>query len=117
MDISPMGVANRLNALMGEVDAKVAELNAADREATELKNTFLRNYAIAWTQSSGSEASKRQVATRTTMGHRIAADDAACAVRCLQRELDALETRVGVGRSYGAAVRAEAQALGPWTEG
>lgn len=114
---TPIGVARRFDALTDELAAKVAELNAADRESTRLKGELIKAYSIAWQQVSGSVEAKRQVATRVTIGYRVAADDAACEVRCLQREVDLIETRVGTARSYGAAVRAEVGALGPWTEG
>lgn len=114
---TPVGVARRFDALTDELDAKVRELNTADRLATKLKGEFIKAYSIAWQQVTGSVEAKRQIATRVTIGHRVAADDAACEVRCLQREVDLIETRVGTARSYGAAVRAEVSALGAWTEG
>lgn len=114
---TPIGVARHFTALTDELAAKVAQLNDADRAATRAQVEFLKRYAIAWQQVSGSVEAKRQIATRITIAYRVEAEDAACEVRCLRRDMDLLETKVGTARSYGAAVRAELGALGPWTEG
>ena len=43
---------------------------------------------------------------------RLAADVAEAVVRHLRRRIDAVKTRIDVGRSYGAAVRAEISLAG-----
>jgi hypothetical protein len=117
MDISPRGVAQQSADLTAQLGELVRELGEADLKATRARVEFLKRYAIAWQQVSGSEQTRRQVAIRVTIGWRLEAEEATCEVRRLNREIDHLELRVGVSRSLGAAVRAEAQALGPWTEG
>lgn len=114
---SPIGVAQHFAALTGELGELVRQLNEADAVATHAKVDFIEQYAMAWQRLAGTGEAKKQAANRATIEYRRAAEDASCEVRRLSREIDLMETRIGVGRSYGAAVRAEAAALGPWTEG
>lgn len=117
MDVSPRGVAQQSAELTAQLGELVRELGDADLKATRARVEFLKRYAIAWKQVTGSVEHKRQTAIHVTIAYRLEAEEATCEVRRLNREIDYLELRVGVSRSLGAAVRAEAQALGPWTEG
>lgn len=115
---TPIAVGNLLAAIVGQIGELVLELEAADMEATRAKAEFDRAYAIAYRQASGSVESRRLIAVETTYGRRLEADEAAVRVRGLKSRIRHLETRVDVGRSYGAALRAEAAAVNtPWTEG
>ena len=116
-DLTPLGVARRFDQLTDQLDELVRELNEADRTATRARVEFIKRYSIAWQQVSGSVEAKRQTATRVTIEYRKDAEEADCEVRRLRRLVDLMELRIGVGRSIGAAVRAEVSALGAWTEG
>jgi len=55
----------------------------------------------------GSVDARKHTAVIETHTQRLAADVADAAVRHLRRRIDAVKTRIDVGRSYGAAIRAE----------
>lgn len=104
-----MAVAQHLGDLAKELDALVKEIGEADHIATVLKEEYLRAYASAWRNSAGSVESRKQTALHLTQDERMAAETADCTVRDLRRKIDALKVRIDVGRSYGAAVRAEVE--------
>lgn len=115
---TPIAVGQLLGAIVAEIGSLVDELGAADLEATRAKVDFDRAYAVAYRQASGSVESRRHTATEITHKYRLEAEEAAAAVRHLKNRIRHLETRVDVGRSYGAALRAEAAAVNtPWMEG
>lgn len=107
---------------LGEADLDLAHKRAACEKA---KTDYDRAYAIAFRQSSGSVDARKLNATEVCYGRRVAVDEArkeaeiaACRVRDLKEKIGHARDRIDVGRSYGAALRAEAQAVGsPWTEG
>lgn len=114
--LTPIEVGRLLGKLTHEIGDKLDELRDADLEATRAKVDYDRAYAVAFKQCSGSVESRRHMATEMCHGRRLAAEEAAVQVRDLKNRIRLLETRIDVGRSYGAALRAEAAAL-PWQEG
>lgn len=115
---SPLGVGRLLGKIVEEIGVLVRQLGEADWEASKAKAEYDRAYAVAYRQASGSVESRRHTATEVTHGRRLEAEEAASKVRSIKAEIRWMETRVDVGRSYGAALRAEAAAVNtPWTEG
>lgn len=114
--LTPIQVGKVLGKLTHEIGDKLDELRDADLEAARSKTEYDRAFAIAFKQCSGSEAARRHMATEMCHGRRLAAEEAACKVRDIKARIRLLETRIDVGRSYGAALRAEA-AVVPWMEG
>lgn len=115
---TPIQVGELLGAIVSEMGKLVDELAAADMEATRAKAEYDRAVAIAFRQASGSIEARRHIATETCHGRRLAADEAASRVRSLRSRIKHLEVRIDVGRSFGAALRAEAAAVNTqWTEG
>lgn len=115
---SPLEVGQQLGAIVAEIGRLVDQLGEADMDATRAKVEYDRALAIAFRQCSGSIEARRHMATETTYGRRLEAEEAASRVRDLKTRIRWLETRIDVGRSYGAALRAEAAAVNtPWTEG
>jgi hypothetical protein len=116
--ISPREVGRRLGQIVYEIAQLVTELGEADLEAVRAKVAHERAYAIAFRQSSGSIEARRHIATEMCHGRRLAAEEAAARVRDINNKIKFARDRIDVGRSYGAALRAEASATGsPWTEG
>lgn len=115
---TPIAVGHLLGQIVAEIGKYVEELSEADMAATRAKAEYDRAYAIAFRQASGSIESRRHTATEVTHGRRLEADEGASRVRSLRTRIKYLETRIDVGRSFGAALRAEAAAVNtPWTEG
>lgn len=104
-----MQVAQHLGDLAKELDGLVKEIGEADHIATVLREEYIRAYAKAWRNSSGSIEARKQTALFLTEEERMAAETADCSVRDLRRKIEALKVRIDVGRSYGAAVRAEVE--------
>jgi hypothetical protein len=109
---TPMAVGKFLAALTDELGVLVKRLGEADRAAVQAREKYIRARAVAFAQASGSIEAKKNTAIRTTHGYRLEAEEADCEVRDLQRQVDYVKVRIGVGQSLGAAVRAELQALG-----
>lgn len=115
---TPIQVGELLGKIVAEIGELVVLLGAADMAATRAKAEYDRAIAIAFRQASGSIESRRHTATEVCHGRRLEADEGAVKVRDLKNRIRHLETRIDVGRSFGAALRAEAAALNtPWTEG
>lgn len=104
-----MGVALHLGDLARELDRLVQTIGDEDKIATVQREEYLRAYAKVWRDTVGSVEFRKQTAIAFTDQERLAAEMADCTVRDLRRKIDALRVRIDVGRSYGAAVRAEVE--------
>lgn len=104
-----MGVAQHLGDLAKELDKLVKLIGEEDQIATVQREEYIRAYASAWRNSVGSVEARKQISLALTADERLAAEMADCTVRDLRRKIDALKVRIDVGRSYGAAVRAEVE--------
>lgn len=104
-----MGVARHLGDLAKELDTLVRRIGEEDQIATVCREEYIRAYASAWRNSTGAVEARKQIALGLTQDERMAAEMADCTVRDLRRKIDALKVRIDVGRSYGAAVRAESE--------
>lgn len=115
---NPVQIGRWLGEITHQIGELVTELGEADLEAVRAKADYDRAYAIAFKQASGSVESRRFTATEVCHGRRLAADEAACRVRDIKNKIQHARDRIDVGRSYGAALRAEASAVNtPWLEG
>lgn len=100
-------VAQHLAHLARDLDATVRALEAADRGAVEKRAAADLAYSRAFLAAEGSVDRRKHIAAVDTHQQRLDADVADTVVRHLRRQIDAIKTRIDVGRSYGAAVRAE----------
>lgn len=114
--LTPIEVGQLLGKLTHEIGERLDQLRDADYEHVRLKAEYDRASAIAFKQCSGSIEARRNMVVEMCHGRRLAAEEAAAKVRDIKARIKLLETRIDVGRSYGAALRAEAAAL-PWMEG
>lgn len=104
-------VAAHLAQLARDLNAKVDAIRAAERDYVEKRGAADLAYSRAYLSAEGSIDARRHQATVRTYEQRMAADVAEAVVKHLRREIDALRVRIDVGRSYGAAIRAELSAL------
>jgi hypothetical protein len=105
--INATDVALQLGKLARELDDTVRALEFADRDAIEKRAAADLAFSRAFIGASGSVDLRKHTAAIDTHDQRLAADVADTVVRHLRRRIDAIKTRIDVGRSYGAAVRAE----------
>lgn len=106
-------VAKHLLELSRQLDQVTKQLNSKDVEASELAEDAKLEEAKAFVrQESGSVDSKKSHAIIETHAVRLAARVAEAEVRGLVRTVRTLQSRIDVGRSHGATVRAETQLAG-----
>ena len=100
-------VALNLARLARDLDQTVNALQSADLEATKSRALSDLEFSRAFIAAQGSVDQRKHLATVETHRQRLEADVHDAVVRHLRRRIDALKVRIDVGRSYGAAVRAE----------
>lgn len=100
-------VALNLARLARELDETVKALEAADQDAVAKRGAADLAYSRAFINAEGPIDYRKHYAGVETHRQRMDADVADAVVRHLRRRIDAIKTRIDVGRSYGAAVRAE----------
>lgn len=100
-------IATTLGERSHELGKLVDELDAAERDAVNRREDYTLAYSRAFLSAEGSMDIRRHTATVETHDARIAAELAETAVRGLRRRVDTIRTRIDIGRSLGAAVRAE----------
>ena len=105
-------VAKALARLARELDETVGALQVADEDATRKRVAFDLAFSKAFIAAEGSVDRRKHLAVIETHAVRDEAEVADAAVRHLRRRLDALRVRIDVGRSYGAAIRAELALVG-----
>lgn len=105
--LTPNEVVIQLSKLARELDETVRLLGKEDREATEKRAAYDLAFSRAFMAASGSIDARKHQAVIDTHEQRLAADVAEEIVRHLRRRIDSIKIRIDVGRSYGAAVRAE----------
>jgi hypothetical protein len=104
---TPNEVALQLSRLARDLDDAVRQLQVADLDATEKRAAADLAFSRSFMAASGSVDYRKHYATEETHDQRLAADVADAVVRHLRRRIDATKVRIEVGRSYGAAIRAE----------
>lgn len=105
--INATDVALQLGRLARELDDTVRALEMADRDATEKRAAADLAFSRTFVGEAGAVDQRKHLAVIATHQQRLTADVADTVVRHLRRRIDAIKTRIDVGRSYGAAVRAE----------
>lgn len=105
--MTPNDVALQLARLARDLDEAVRVIEMADRDSVEKKAAADLAFSRAFMAATGSVDARKHIATIETHDQRLAAEVADAVVRHLRRRIDALKTRVEVGRSVGAALRTE----------
>jgi hypothetical protein len=109
---TPADVIRNLSALTEELRAKVSAFRSAERDAAEKRHAADMAESRAFLAADGAMDLRKHTA-------RVAADQkendalvAEALVRVLRAEIRSIETRIEVGRTYGATVRAELRTIG-----
>ncbi len=100
-------VALNLARLARELDGAVNALESADRDAVEKRAAYDVAFSRAFIGETGSVDQRKHLAVIACHQQRLAADVADAVVRHIRSRIAAVKVRIDVGRSYGAAVRAE----------
>lgn len=100
-------VALQLAKLARELDDTVRQLKVADADSVEKRAAFDLAFSRAFMKHEGSIEARKHLAVIDTERQHLDAEVADALVRHLRRRVDAIKTRIDVGRSYGAAIRAE----------
>lgn len=105
-------VVKNLSALTEELRVKVSAFRSAERDAAEKRHAADMVESRAFLRAEGAMDIRRHTA-------RVEADQAEnealvaeALVRVLRAEIRSIETRIDVGRTYGATVRSELKTLG-----
>lgn len=110
--LTPNDVALQLSRLARQLDELVGHIDAAERHAVTARESYTMAYANAFLNAEGSIEARKHIATRNTHSERLAAEAAEQVVKGIRRQIDSVKLRVDVGRSLGAALRAELGTLG-----
>lgn len=110
--LTPSEVAAQLARLARELDDLVAAIDDAEKRAVHAREDFTMAYASQFLMAEGAMEIRKHRATKDTHDARIAAELAEQTVKGIRRQIDSVRIRIDVGRSLGAALRAEAGLAG-----
>lgn len=105
--LTPNDVALQLARVARELDQAVTAMEAAERDAVEKRAAADLALSRAFLNAPGAMELRKHQSVVETHQQRLDADVAEAVVRHLRRRIDALKVRIDVGRSLGAAIRAE----------
>lgn len=100
-------IALNLARLARDLDQTVRALESADRDATHKRAAYDLVFSQAFIQAQGSVDQRKHLATVEVHRQRLEADVADALVRHLRRQIDAIKTRIDVGRTWASALKAE----------
>lgn len=100
-------VVKHLLALSRELDETTQSLNDADVASVHARETAKLAEAQAFLSAEGSMDIRKNTSIVETHEQRLAADVADATVRGLMRTVRTLQSRIDVGRTYGATLRSE----------
>ena len=100
-------VATQLAKLSRQLDELVQEIGRADIVAVNAREDHTLALSRAFLQAEGAMDVRKHVSIEATHMQRLAAELAEATVRGLRRSIDSVRVRIDVGRSVGAAMRAE----------
>jgi hypothetical protein len=110
--LTPNQVAAQLAQLARDLDHLVTDIDAAEKVAINAREDYTMLYAQAYMSSEGSIEARKHISTIGTHEPRVAAELAEQHVKAIRRQIDSVRIRIDVGRSLGAALRAEFANLG-----
>lgn len=109
--LTPAQVVRQLSELGRELDTTVRLLKDAEVDAVEKRHAADMAESHAFVGADGSMELRKHTARIAADRHEHDALVAEALVRHLRKRIDAIQTRIEIGRSYNAAVRAELNAL------
>lgn len=105
-------VALNLAKLARQLDDLVRAIGHAEIEAVNKREDATLAMSRAFLKAAGPMDVRKHEATVQSHAERLAAETAEALVRGLRRQIDSVRLRVDVGRSLGAAIRAETALAG-----
>jgi hypothetical protein len=111
-DLTPNGVTLQLLELARQMQKLSDDLDELEIEAVTKAEDYTREYAKTYLDQSGPVEERKQRTLWLTQDVRLARDIADTMVKAHARKIKTLQTRIDIGRSAAALVRAEADALG-----
>lgn len=105
-------VAAQLAALSRKLNELVEEISAAEIKAVNCREDYTLAQARAFLTAEGAMDVRKYSSIESTHVERLAAELAEATVRGLRRSIDSVKVRIDVGRSVGAAMRAEVSLAG-----
>lgn len=105
--VSTNDIVRHLSELGRQLGGNVDALESADRQATEARHAANLAYSKAFLSAEGSVEQRKHLAVVQTERLAYEAEVAEAVVRHLKRRTDEIRERIGIGRSYGAAIRSE----------
>lgn len=100
-------ITGRLAELSRMLDAATSEIAELDEQAVRAKQAHEVAYARAFLTSEGAMDARKQQAVLATDGEKLGAEIAQQKVRACQERIRTIRVQIDVGRSLGAAQRAE----------
>ena len=110
--MTPNEIITGLRDLTIELDQRVKELKACEHVAAITRHAADLAESKAFLIAEGAMDLRRHKARVESEQQELEALTAEAEVRGLRAQVRAIETRIDVGRSFGAAVRAELKTLG-----
>jgi len=110
--LTPNEVVMQLTELGKELDAVVSTLRDAEIDAIQKRHRADIAESRAFVEASGPVEQRKHLARLSADKLEEQALVAEAVIRYLRAKVRAIDTRIEIGRSYGAAVRAELKTLG-----
>lgn len=114
---NPNEVVLHLTELSRQLADATEQINEADIAAVNARETAKLAEAKAFLAAEGSVEARKSKAVVQTHEARLAAEVADAGVRGLQRTIRTLQTRIDVGRTFGATLRSEMNLAGSGVNG
>lgn len=105
-------IAAHLASLSRQLDHLVQDIGHAEVDAVNRREDFTLAHSRAFLAAEGPMDVRKHSAIVQTHVERIAAELAEATVRGLRRQIESVRVRIDVGRSVGAATRAEMSLAG-----
>lgn len=105
-------VAEHLAKLSRQLDELVSTIAAAEAVAVNAREDYTLAQAQSFLRAEGAMDIRKYASIEATHDQRLAAEVAEATVRGLRRQIDSVKVRIDVGRSVGAAMRAEVSLAG-----
>ncbi len=106
-ELTPNAVVSGLLELGRELAALSKDLDAIELEAVNRREDLTLAAAKAFLSADGPVDVRKNIALVATHDERLAAETAEAIVRGRRRQIESVRTRIDVGRSAAAALRAE----------
>lgn len=105
-------IAAQLASLSRQLDSLVREIGDAEIAAVNAREDYTLSLSKSFLTAEGAMDVRKHTSIKDTHPERLAAELAEATVRGLRRQIDSVKLRVDVGRSLGAALRAETGIVG-----